>query len=135
MSEQATQSQILWISIKAGLALLAPLLLLGIVSVWYWRLTEQSGHGDLRMYGFVQFFPALGIPLILWLFPARYTRTWDLVPAMAWYVLAKVLEAADKQVYAVLGRSISGHTLKHLAAAMATWWILRMLLHREAVPP
>jgi hypothetical protein len=123
------------ISIKAGLALLAPLLLLGIVSVWYWRLTEQSGHGDLRLYGFVQFFPALGIPLILGLFPARYTHTWDLVPAMALYVLAKFLEAADKQVYGVLGRSISGHTLKHLAAAMATWWILRMLLHREAVPP
>jgi hypothetical protein len=119
------------ISIKAGLALLAPLLLLGIVSVWYWGLTEQSGRGDLRMYGYVQFFPALGIPLILALFPARYTRTWDLVPAMAWYVLAKVLEAADKQVYAALGRSVSGHTLKHLAAAAATGSVWHMLLRRQ----
>ncbi|PYX89588.1 MAG: alkaline phytoceramidase [Acidobacteria bacterium] len=120
------------VNLKAGLAVLAPLLLLGIASVWYWHLTEQWGRGDLRMYGFVQFFPALGIPLMMWLFPARYTRSFDLLPAVGFYVLAKVLEAADKRIYA-LGEAISGHTLKHLAAAMATVWILRMLVRRKPV--
>ena len=84
------------------------------------------------MYGFVQFFPALGIPLMMWLFTARYTRSFDLLPATGFYVLAKVLEAADKRIYA-LGEAISGHTLKHLAAAMATVWILRMLVRRKPV--
>jgi hypothetical protein len=121
------------ISIKAGLALLVPLLVVGAVSVWYWHVTEQQGRGDLRMYGFVQFFPALGIALILWMFPAHYTRSWDWLPAMGLYVLAKLLEASDKPVYAALGSSVSGHTLKHLAAAAATWWILRMLIRRQPV--
>jgi hypothetical protein len=121
------------IDVKAGVALLAPLVLLGVASVWYWHLTEQWGRGDLRMYGFVQFFPVLGIALLLLLFPARYTRSWDLVPAMGLYVLAKLFEAADKQVYVVLGNIISGHTLKHLAAAAATGWILWMLMRREPV--
>src|SRR5579859_898465 len=104
------------ISLKAGLVLLGPLLLIGVASVWYWHLTEQWGRGDLRLYGFVQFFPALGIPLMMALFPARYTRSFDLLPAVGFYALAKILEAKDKQIYA-LAKFISGHTLKHLAAA------------------
>jgi len=115
------------INLKAGLAVLGPLLLLGVASVWYWHVAD-----DLRMYGFVQFFPALGIPLIMWLFPARYTRSSELLPAVGLYGLAKILEAADKPIYA-FGGVVSGHTLKHLAAAMATWWILRMLVRREPV--
>ena len=118
------------IDLKAGLGLLAPLLLLGIASVWYWHSTEQSGRGDLRMYLFVQFFPALGIPLMLWLFPPRYTRSLDLLPALGFYVAAKILEASDKQVFG-FGSIVSGHTLKHLAAAAATASILGMLLRRE----
>ena len=118
------------IDLKAGVTLLVPLLLLGVASVWYWHLSEQWGRGDLRVYAFVQFFPALGIPLMMWLFPPRYTRSLDLLPAVGFYVLAKVLEAADKRIYA-LGEIVSGHTLKHLAAVAAAWWILRMLLRRE----
>jgi len=114
------------INLSAGLGLLAPLLLLGAASVWYWHLTD-----DLRLYGFVQFFPVLGIPLMMWLFPSRYTRSLDLVPVLGFYVLAKIFEAADSAVYA-LGGIVSGHTLKHLAAAAATAWILGMLLRRES---
>jgi len=80
----------------------------------------------------VQFFPALGIPLMMWLFPARYTRSIDLLPAVGFYVLAKVLEAEDKRIYAI-GGLVSGHTLKHLAAATATAWILGMLIRRKPV--
>ncbi len=115
------------IGLTAGLAALGPLLMLGVTSVWYWHVAD-----DLRMYVFVQFFPALGIPLMMLLFPPRYTRSFDLLPAVGFYVLAKILEATDKQIYA-LGKIVSGHTLKHLAAAAAAWWILRMLVRREPV--
>jgi len=115
------------IALTAGLALLVPLLLLGLASVWYWHIAD-----DLRLYAYVQFFPALGIPLIMLLFPPRYTRSFDLLPAVGFYVMAKILEATDKQIYA-LGELVSGHTLKHLAAAAAAWWILRMLVRREPV--
>jgi hypothetical protein len=47
------------------------------------------------------------------------------------YVLAKVLELLDRPIFE-LGHVVSGHTLKHLAAAGAGYWILRMLLKRQS---
>jgi hypothetical protein len=44
----------------------------GLGSVLYWHRTEQQGHGDLRPYLLVQFYPILAIPLLLLLFPPRY---------------------------------------------------------------
>jgi len=46
------------------------------------------------------------------------------------YVLAKICEAADRQIFS-LGSFLSGHTLKHLAAGTAGLWILRMLEKRQ----
>ncbi len=112
---------------------LPPLVLLGLASVAYWHWTEQRGRGDLRFYYFVQFYPMLALPLILALFPPRYTRTADLWAAFGWYVLAKILEhPGDGPIYD-LGGWVSGHTLKHLAAALAAWQILRMLRLRKAI--
>jgi hypothetical protein len=70
--------------------------------------------------------------IILALFPARYTRGSDLVVAMGLYVLAKVFELLDRQIFR-LGRVISGHTLKHLAGALAVYGIFRMLARRRPV--
>jgi hypothetical protein len=44
-------------------------------------------------------------------------------------VLAKVLELLDSWVYG-LGGIVSGHTLKHLAAAVSVGWIVRMVRRR-----
>jgi len=44
--------------------------------------------------------------------------------------LAKVLELLDRPIFE-LGHVVSGHTLKHLAAAAAGYWILRMLVKRQ----
>jgi len=51
----------------------------------------------------------------------------------AFYVAAKVLEAEDQPIFS-LGHFVSGHTLKHLVAAAAGFWILRMLVKRRALP-
>lgn len=67
------------------------------------------------------------------LVPAKYTRSADFAAVVGFYVLAKILEEADRQVFA-LGHIVSGHTLKHLAAATAGYWILRMLQKRELAP-
>ncbi len=40
---------------------------------------------------------------------------------VAGYAVAKVLEGADAAVFAATGEWVSGHTLKHLAAAGAAW--------------
>lgn len=121
------------ISVKAGRLLLFPLVALGIGSVLYWDLTELGGQGDLRPYVIVQFYPMVAIPLIMLLFPSRYTRSADLFGAALGYGVAKAFEASDAKVFA-LGQIVSGHTLKHLTAALATYLILRMLRHRRPLP-
>jgi hypothetical protein len=114
-----------------GRALLAPLLLAGLASVLYWDWTEQQGHGDLRCYYVVQFFPMLALPFMLLVFPARYTHSSGFFFALGWYVAAKVCEhPLDGPIFDRSG-CVSGHTLKHLAAVLAACAILLMLRARR----
>lgn len=114
---------------RAGIRLLLPLLVLGVGSVVYWSVTQANGHGDLRPYGLVQFGSLYTVLLLLVIFPPQYTRSSDLIVALAIYVLAKIFEAADGQVFSA-GGIVSGHTLKHVAAVLSAYWILRMLRRR-----
>jgi hypothetical protein len=113
---------------RTGLRLLILLSLLGAGSVFYWHFTN-----DLRIYGLVQFGPALLIPALILLFPARYTHTSYLFRIAGWYTVAKFLEHWDKQIFA-MGGIVSGHTLKHLAGAWACYEIVRMITVRQASP-
>jgi hypothetical protein len=101
--------------------------------VLYWHWTESMGAGDLRPYLIAQFLPLLALPCLLVGFPARYTGTGDLVACLACYVLAKLLESFDGQVYTQAG-IVSGHTLKHLVAGLGAWFVLHMLQHRRPLP-
>lgn len=99
---------------------------LGAASVFYWQATERSGHGDLRPYAIAQFGSLIAILLLMALFRPRLTRGPDLIVALAIYAAAKALEAGDRLIFSA-GGIVSGHTLKHIAAAISTYWILRML--------
>ena len=121
------------VSVAAGLCLFPILQAAGIGSVLLWRAGELHGHGDLRFYAAVQVYAIL-ILLLMLLVPTKYTRGSDYAVVVGFYVLAKILEEMDRQVFA-LGHIVSGHTLKHLAAAMAGYWILRMLMKREVIRP
>ena len=88
-----------FISLRSGKALLLPLILAGILSVLYWHLSEIQGAGDLRFYALVQFYPMLA------------------------NIVAKLFEHFDAEVYDLLG-FISGHSLKHLTAAMGMYVLL-----------
>ena len=122
------------INVKAGINFLIPLLLVGAASVAYWHVTEQSGQGDLRPYALVQFLPVLLIPMMLWLFPARYSGARYLVEMIAWYAVAKVLEFLDAAIWEWTGGWIAGHSLKHCAAAWGIYALVRYLKHRRALP-
>jgi len=119
------------LSVKIGLQLLPILIVVGLLSVFYWSWTETRGAGDLRFYAAVQVYAVLAL-LIALLLPARYTRTSDLIIVSFFYVLAKVCEIADRQTFSI-GQVVSGHTLKHLAAGLAGYWILRMLKKRQPI--
>jgi hypothetical protein len=118
---------------RAGIVYMLPaLILLGILSLVYWQWTEAQGQGDLRFYGLVQFYPMIALPMICWLFPqSRYTSGKYLAWVIGWYAVAKVPEVFDAGVFWLLGNSISGHGLKHLLSAAATYAILRMLVHTK----
>jgi len=118
------------VSRRLGLALLLPLLILGVVSVVYWQLTEQAGQGDLRLYGLVQFLPMLLIPLMLTLYRLPENYLAYMLAMMGCYAVAKVFELNDFNIYA-MGGMISGHALKHLAAAGGALCVFLMLGARK----
>lgn len=102
---------------------LIPLLIIGAISVFYWDWTESQGRGDLRLYAIVQFLPILLIPLILWLYPKRYLHGTNLLWAFVFYFAAKLLEHFDAIIYQWFG-VVSGHSLKHISAAIAVLFII-----------
>lgn len=110
---------------------LIPLLFIGATSVFYWDWTESLGRGDLRFYALVQFLPIMLIPLILWLYPKRYFNSGYLLWAFVFYFLAKLLEHFDVIIYQTLGQ-MSGHSLKHVSAAIAVLLIIHAVPLQEA---
>jgi drug/metabolite transporter superfamily protein YnfA len=115
------------IDMRLGQRLLAPLIALGLFSVIHWARVD-----DLRLYGIVQFYPILAIPVMLAAFRPRYSHGRYVLAAIGCYVVAKLLEDADGHIFK-LGELLSGHTLKHLAAATGGWCLYRMMTLRQAV--
>ena len=120
------------ISIRAGLVLLLPMLVLGTASVVYWRATERAGAGNVIPYGILQGYCVLILLLMTALTPSRYTRGSSIYWVFAWYMLSKILETYDSEVLS-LGHIVSGHTLKHLAAAIAGVPVCLMLTRRTLI--
>lgn len=118
---------------RAGALLLLPFLVLGLLSIEVWRRGELTGVGDLRFYGLVQFYPMLALPLILLLFRARYTHARGLWTMGALYLLAKLFELADVPIYRLTKTFMSGHALKHFAAALSLLAVFEMLHHRRPI--
>jgi hypothetical protein len=114
------------VSEKAGALLLWPLLALGVVSLLVWRFT-----GDLRLYFWVQFFPIIALLLIFVLFPPKFTGTANWLIAAALYALAKLPEFYDATIFSAAHDVVSGHTVKHLFAAAACFFILRNFQTRK----
>ncbi|MFZ0133642.1 MAG: ceramidase domain-containing protein [Desulfobacterales bacterium] len=112
-----------FVSIRSGVKLLVPLVAAGILSVVYWYWTEAAGRGDLRPYILVQFLPMVVIPVILVCFPSVFTRVSGYWWLLAAYVLAKLFEHFDREIFGILG-FVSGHTLKHLASAVGVYILL-----------
>jgi hypothetical protein len=112
---------------RLGAILLWPALATGLFSLLLWRWT-----GDLRLYFWVQFFPGVAIILLFLLYPPKYTGTSYWIGAGILYALAKVFEFTDEAIFSVNGL-LSGHTLKHLAAAAACFAILRYFQTRQTI--
>ena len=107
-----------FVSIRAAKRLFVPLLIVGIISVIYWYLTENQGEGDLRLYALVQFYPLVVIPVFLLCFKSRYTHVHAYWILFILYGVSKIFEYYDGIVFEYSG-FISGHTIKHILSAVA----------------
>lgn len=109
-----------------GKASIFPLLTAGAGSVAYWRFAN-----DLRLYAIVQFVPCFAIPAMAILLPPKYSHSHYWLWAAGWYLLAKIQEALDMKFYRWTYFIVSGHTLKHLSAAMVPVVTIVMLYCRN----
>ena len=117
---------------RLGLWSLPVLALMGAGSVIYWYWGEQQGRGNLNFYIVIQFYSLLMVVLISLFLPSRYTHGNDIYKVIGLYAIAKLAETLDHNIFD-FGQIVSGHTVKHLLAAWAIWWIVRMLKNREIV--
>lgn len=108
------------VSARAGVLTAATVLLLGPLSIWAW-----AASGNLLSWVVLQ---AGGVLLMLTLASFRpVVGAWgvSLGVVVTFYALAKVLELSDHLVFEWTDGLVSGHSLKHVVAALAARPVIR----------
>jgi hypothetical protein len=85
-------------------------------------------------YGILQGYSMAILLLMAALTPSRYSLGHYLYWVFGWYLLSKFFETFDAELMG-LGHMLSGHTLKHLAAALAPATVCLMLSRRTLIAP
>ena len=109
-----------------GSSLLSPLIFIGVMSVLYWNWTD-----DLRLYALVQFLPLVVMAILLMFCQSRYGGAMQHSLALILYALAKMCEDRDYQIWQQTKKTISGHSLKHILAGMASITLATLLIGNE----
>lgn len=110
------------ISARAGQWTAAAVLALGPIAVGVWAWSDNLLPWSVLQGG--------GMLLVMCLALRRsLIGAWgfSLAAVIAWYVLAKLLELGDHHILAWTDGLVSGHTLKHMAAAMAAWPVMAVM--------
>ncbi len=115
-----------YVNTKIERLLLVPAILLGLFSVIYWHYVD-----DLRFYLWIQLIPLLTIPVAMIVFKGKYTHQKYLIIALMFYLLAKVTETYDKEIFSFNFKLLSGHSLKHILASFGPLIIYLMLKKRK----
>ncbi|MHC2623181.1 hypothetical protein ACVIW2_005213 [Bradyrhizobium huanghuaihaiense] len=112
------------ISMRAGEAVLVLMMVAGLLAAWVarenltpWVVVQFGGMALAVGLALTRPRPgALGVPL---------------GGVIVFYVLAKLFELGDATIFEATGHIVSGHTLKHLSAALAAWPVIRALRDRR----
>jgi len=108
------------ISVRAGQGVVVLVTVAGLLAAWV-------AYTNLTPWVVVQFGGmALAVGLALTR-PRPGAFGVPLGGVILFYVLAKLFELGDVTVFEATGHMVSGHTLKHLAAALAAWPVIRTL--------
>lgn len=117
------------VSSRAGVATARVVLVAGLTAVGVWVATANLLPWSVLQGG--------GMLLVLSMALRRPVPDgWGLplVAVIAWYCVAKVLELNDHAVFAASNGWVSGHTLKHLAAALSAWPLIALMHNGDRVP-
>ncbi|MCH8299364.1 MAG: ceramidase domain-containing protein [Candidatus Marinimicrobia bacterium] len=106
--------------------ILVPAVLLGALSVIYWHFVD-----DLRFYFWLQVVTLLAITAVLFMYEGRFTLRRYLLYVLGLYTFSKFAEFSDRTIYSATNNLLSGHTLKHILAALAVFSVYLMLRRRE----
>ena len=109
-------------SVRAGVLTAVAVLLLGPFSVGVWAVS-----GNVLPWGVLQFGSLALLLVLAWLkpLPGALAVRWGVVILI--YAVAKVLEQMDHAVFALAGQVVSGHSLKHVVAALVAWPVISAL--------
>lgn len=108
------------VSRRGGQAMVVLMMVAGPLAAWV-------AHENLTPWAVVQFGGmALAVGLAFTK-PRSGALGVPLGGVIFFYVLAKLFELGDATVFEATGHIVSGHTLKHLAAALAAWPVIQTL--------
>jgi hypothetical protein len=102
----------------------------GVFSVAWWHYAD-----DLRLYAWVQFGPLVALVYVLSAYAPLYPHRRYLGAGLVFYALSKIMEYGDGAIFDATARTVSGHSLKHLIAALATFCVYVMLRKRRIGTP
>ncbi len=94
------------------------LILFGMGSIFYW-----GWSGDIRFYSLIQYFSIIALPLLCFCFPMKDDKY--IYGVVIFYVLAKLIEMVDGQIFSLTHQMISGLTLKQLCGAVGVYFVYR----------
>ncbi len=110
------------ISARAGQWTAATVLALGPIAVGVWAVS-----GNLLPWSVLQGGGMLLVVVLALRKPLLGAWGVPLAAVIGCYALAKVLELEDQHIFALTQGLVSGHTLKHIAAAMAAWPVIAVM--------
>lgn len=110
------------VSDRAALALAGTVPVFAALCLWAWQAS-----GNLMPWAVLQGGGMLLVLAFAALRPLPQALGLRLGAVIALYALAKVAESADLAIFGMTGGWLSGHTLKHLIAALAAWPVLAAL--------
>jgi hypothetical protein len=112
------------VSVRAGEAVLVLMMVAGLLAAWVAR--ENLTPWAVVQYGGMTL--AVGLAFTT---PRAGALGVPLGSVIVFYVLAKLFELGDVTIFEATRHMVSGHTLKHLAAALAAWPVISKLRDRR----
>jgi len=110
------------VSDDAGLVTAAAAIVLGPLAIAIW-----AANGNLLPWSVFQGGGMLLVVLLALRKPVSGAWGVPLMAVVGWYTLAKLLELSDGLVFLASAEIVSGHTLKHVAAAMAAFPVISVM--------